>query len=408
MRSTDRQGPNDNMRTTRVLHLSHTDIRSDSRILKEMKALSECDGQYSLYGLGVAMDEGGAESALPRSFTIHCVTLRTRGLRILPAFVRHAFSLVELMVKMSLKALAIAPDIVHSHDTVVLPLAGVLRLTTGARIVYDAHELESERNGLTRLSGKATLLAERVLWRFVDYLIVVSPSIQEWYQETVGPKPSEVILNSPVPETTNGSPDEHDVRYLRDKYGIAAADTIFIYVGFFAKGRGIENLLAVFSELRGVHLVLMGCGELSGLIAHHAEQVSHIHVHPSVPYEAVVDIVRSADVGLCLIENASLSDYYCLPNKLFEYCFAGIPVIASDFPDIADVVKRYRMGVCCGQDPDSIRRSVDLYLSNTLPSRIDIAQLEPLSWNTQATKLLRVYAYVRSLGGRWFRSAHAQ
>ncbi|MBK9624803.1 MAG: glycosyltransferase [Rhodocyclaceae bacterium] len=70
------------------------------------------------------------------------------------------------------------PDVVHCHDTLVLPLGVIVKLFTRATLIYDAHELESDRNGLTELQGRLTLWVERWLWQFVDALIVVNPSIQ--------------------------------------------------------------------------------------------------------------------------------------------------------------------------------------------------------------------------------------
>jgi glycosyltransferase involved in cell wall biosynthesis len=141
----------------------------------------------------------------------------------------------------------------------------------------------------------------------------------------------------------------------------------------------------------------MGFGEFTELITKHATHYSKIHFHASVPHEDVVDVVRSADVGLCMIGNVSLSDYYCLPNKLFEYCFAGVPVIASDFPDIVNVVKEYNLGVCCGQDKESIRKAVELFISKKINMNIDIEKLEALSWEAQKVKLFNVYRTVSIL-----------
>lgn len=382
------------MSAVRVLHLSHTDINYDSRILKEMDALSECENKYSLYGLGVAMNEGCAASAQSNSLKIDCVKLKSRNFRYLPTFVRHALSLVELTVKMSIKAIKIRPNIIHCNDTLVLPLGVMLKLITGAKLIYDAHELESNRNGLTPILSKATLMAERILWPFVNYLIIVSPSIQNWYQNNIGRKQSEVILNSPVLHINREINSHFDRNYLRQKYLITSSEMIFIYVGIFGKGRGIESLVEVFSDLKA-HLVFIGYGELTELIKKHAGMYANIHLHPAVPHEHVVDVVRSADVGLCMIENVSLSDYYCLPNKLFEYCFAGVPVIASDFPDIVNVVNKFNLGVCCGQDKESIKKTVELFISHKINMHINIDALEELSWEAQKAKLLNVYDNVR-------------
>ena len=74
---------------------------------------------------------------------------------------------------------------------------------------------------------------------------------------------------------------------------------------------------------------------------------SNIHLHKKVPHNQVVNLIKSADVGICIIENVSLSDYYCLPNKLFEYSFAGLRVIGSDFPEISNYILSNKLGEVC-------------------------------------------------------------
>jgi hypothetical protein len=70
-------------------------------------------------------------------------------------------------------------------------------------------------------------------------------------------------------------------------------------------------------------VVFLGYGELSQDLKRLAAEHPNIHVHDAVPHSQVVPIAQSADFGLCLVQDVSLSDYYCLPNKLFEYYFAG-------------------------------------------------------------------------------------
>jgi glycosyltransferase involved in cell wall biosynthesis len=385
------------MSNLRVLHLSNTNIRSDSRILKEMNALAGCEKKYTLYAIGVQTDEGSIESAQSRLMNIDSINLRSRGFRYLPRPARHLLSLLELTAKMTFKALLIKPIIIHCHDAPVLPLGAIIKVMTGSKLIYDAHELESDRNGLAPLLSKAILIAEKVFWPFVDHLITVSPSIEKWYQINIGNKPSKIILNSPTVLGVGASRGGFDKSYLRRKYEISANEKIFIYVGILGRGRGIEGLLDVFSDSPAAHLVFMGYGELEKTIIKIVDLHAKIHLHPAVPHEDVVDVIRSADVGLCMIEKVSLSDYYCLPNKLFEYCFAGIPVIASDFPDIVDVVRRFDLGLCCGQDKANIKRAVELFTHDKIRKDVDIERLGELSWEAQAVKLVAVYAHVSSL-----------
>ncbi|MNI47772.1 putative glycosyl transferase [compost metagenome] len=273
----------------------------------------------------------------------------------------------------------------------MLPLGVVVKLLTGAKLVYDAHELESDRNGLTKLQGALTLRAEKLLWRWVDTLIVVSPSIERWYQQTVGPKRSTVILNSPLFSEETASEGE----YLRDKFSIPAHCKIFIYVGILGHGRGIDLLCEAFKDNEITsHIVFLGYGELSNELKRLAAEHPNMHVHDAVPHSRVVPIVQSADFGLCLVQNVSLSDYYCLPNKLFEYCFAGVPMLASDFPDIRVVLSEYGIGECCNLTPSEIRQAIRRLESSEKSSTF--ANLTPLSWQAQEQKLLGLYRQVLS------------
>jgi glycosyltransferase involved in cell wall biosynthesis len=168
---------------------------------------------------------------------------------------------------------------------------------------------------------------------------------------------------------------------------------IFIYVGILSRGRGIEELLNVFSDPAvSAHLVCMGYGDLAATIASVAKENPKVHLHPPVPHHLVVEYASGADVGLCFIENVSLSDYYCLPNKLFEYCFAGVPVLASDFPEIRKVVERFALGQVCTPKGDAMRSAVLSFIANP-PGRVS-ADLSPLSWERQAEKLVALYQTV--------------
>lgn len=368
----------------KTLHLTHTDIEFDSRILKEMGALVAAG--YSASGIGVVLDEGAQKTAVSFRADITAINLRSRKLIFLPRTLRHVVTLFELVGKMLPRAVRERPDVIHCHDTLVLPLGCIVKWLTGAKLVYDAHELESDRNGLTRLQGALTLRVEKLLWRFVDALIVVSPSIECWYLENIGSKPSTVILNSPL--FHEGQHQDKD--YLRKKFAIPAQSKVFIYVGILGHGRGIDLLTEAFKDPQvSSHVVFLGYGELSEELKRLAAEHPNVHVHDAVPHSQVVPIAQSADFGLCLVQDVSLSDYYCLPNKLFEYCFAGVPVLASDFPDIRAVLSEYGIGESCKLQPDEIRDAI-LRLERS-QSTFQFANLAPLSWQAQEKKLVALY-----------------
>jgi glycosyltransferase involved in cell wall biosynthesis len=376
----------------KILHLTHTDILSDNRILKEMGALADVE-KFHLHGVGVRQRQGGKTTRTTFPASIVSVDLLSRKLRVLPGFLRHALVALEMISRMFYHGAKLRADVVHCHDTPVLLVGVLLKQLFGGKLVYDAHELESNKNGQSASIARLTLWIERVSWSSIDHFISVSPSIIDWYRDNLGEKPSSLILNSPIvssepcltKEVTDGAS-----RYFHRTFEIPESSRVFLYLGLLEPGRGIELILNAFSS-EGVrsHVVFVGYGAFAKLIQEHAGIGSRIHLHPPVPHEDVVLLSSSADFGLCIIERVSLSDYYCLPNKLFEYAFAGIPVLASRFPDISSLVHKYELGECCDIDTASIVEAVQRMEQQ---QRRGIARdLRDLGWASQSHRLRQVY-----------------
>jgi glycosyltransferase involved in cell wall biosynthesis len=370
-----------------ILHLTHTDIRVDSRILKELSAL-QADDRYQLHAIGVA--EYGALAGLNDLHGSKVVSIRLwcRSARWLPAPVRHVLALMEMLIRVLVVSWPVRPALIHCHDTPLLPMGGLLAWVFGGKVIYDAHELESDKNGQSRLMSKVTRLVEKACWFRVDGLITVSNSILRWYEQYFSLKASALVLNSPVISGSHSS--LRDSRYFHDLFKIPNESLVFVYLGLFVPGRGIEKLLQVFSDSRvTAHVVFVGRGPERALIEEFASIHSKVHVHDAVAHDQVVELVRSADYGLCLVENISLSDYYSLPNKLFEYAFAGVPVLASNFPDMSELIDQYGLGAIAENEVHSIAQAV-LSLQSADRQRVK-ADLTELGWDAQAEKLRALY-----------------
>jgi glycosyltransferase involved in cell wall biosynthesis len=375
---------------TRVLHISNTDIERDSRIRKELKTLSELpDVQVSVVGVPDAAENGDAELDGAR---YRKVRLASRALKTFPRAIRYFFQMIEFTFKAVSAGREIKPNIVHCHDTFALPAGRILKKQWGCHLVYDAHELESDKNAQNAILSWATLQIEKVCWTQVDLLISVSDSIIEWYMRNLGPKPSVLVLNAPAIAADASADFDAQERgtYFHEKYRIPAGSPVFVYLGLLSKGRGIEICLDAFAAgPADAHVVFIGFGHLEQSIIEYARRLPNIHFHEAVPHDQVVSLVRSADYGLCLVEKTSLSAYYCLPNKLFEYGFAGIPVLASRFPEMSRLVEQYSLGVCCDPDPNSVRAALS-QLTQRGAMRVT-SDISALSWEAQAARLTAAY-----------------
>jgi glycosyltransferase involved in cell wall biosynthesis len=370
----------------KILHISHTDIRFDSRILKEMKSLSLVLN-YEMFGFGIK-DRQSLKYSSKFDSNIRTFILRTKSLVFLPKSIRYFLNYFEAMVRILFSAIRLRPKVVHSHDTIFLPVAVLIKIFCKSRLIYDAHELESQKNGQSKLLSKGTLIIEKICWRFVDVLITVSPSITKWYNENLGVKNNVLVLNSP--QFNSDTFEETSNNYLREKFNIPDKEKIFLYLGIIGRGRGVDLYLDIFqsSEINS-HIVFIGFGDYVPKVEQISRESEKIHYHPAVPHEDVVKISKSADVGLSMIEAVSLSDYYCLPNKLFEYAFSGLFVLATDFPDMKKVVEEYSLGLCCSLNKEDLKSTVKKIEDMEL-SKIS-ADLYPLSWQYQGEKLIKAY-----------------
>lgn len=372
---------------TIVLHLTHTSVPSDGRILRELNALSQLP-DLRVHAYGVSSHE--APDA-PKPDGLKEFRVRSARASLLPRPVRYALVLLEINARFLTRMLRLRPDIVHCHDTMVLPSGALAKLLLGSTVVYDAHELESDKAGQSRALSKATLLIERACWSRIDRLITVSPSIAQWYVEHLGPKPTACILNSPEVASADPKPQGAPGVGLRGRLGVEPQVPLFVYVGALETGRGVELLLETFAgSSLGMHLAFVGSGRLRETIERASEIHDSIHYCPPVPHHQLVEFIHGATAGFCLIEDVSLSDRYCLPNKLFEYAFAGLPVIASRLPDLERVVGEYQLGTCADLDADSIKEAAMKCVAATgdLPPE----RLWGLSWASQAKALKTLYA----------------
>lgn len=374
----------------KILHLTHTDIRTDSRILKELSALNDT-GIYNLYGVGVSEQHKKGGVSHIHLAKVFALRLLTRSLRWLPSPIRHSLVYIEMSLKVLVTILIIRPKLIHCHDTPLLPIASIGAFLVRSKVIYDAHELESKKNGQSSSISKLTYLLEKCCWGSIDGFITVSESIRSWYLNKFPFKESVLIYNSPLfYERSDLNSGNVKKFYFHEKYNIPKDKKVFVYLGLLGPGRGIESLIEVFlSPQVNSHVIFIGRGSLSEKIIESSLSCQKIHIHDVVPHEKVVPLVRNADYGLCMVENISLSDYYSLPNKLFEYAFAGVPVLASDFPDMKELIISYRLGICVSNGVDEIISAI-INLESTQFNGGGVS-IDSLGWQHQEVKLVSLY-----------------
>jgi glycosyltransferase involved in cell wall biosynthesis len=134
----------------------------------------------------------------------------------------------------------------------------------------------------------------------------------------------------------------------------------FVYVGAVTRNRGIEVSIKALAHAPGARLRLLGpssatyCAELERLAAEEGV-TDRVEFASAVPPGGVIASLRGATAGLALIQPTCLSYELSLPNKIFEYALAGLPVLVSDLPVMGAFVEEHRLGLLARpEDPSDV------------------------------------------------------
>ncbi|MCX5590190.1 glycosyltransferase [Alcaligenes endophyticus] len=281
-------------------------------------------------------------------------------------------------------------ELVNIHSLGLLPLGVFLKVFYRAKLVYDTHELETETDGLIGIRQKLSKFLERRLIRHTDMTLVVSENIATWYaNEYSMPRPS-VVLNAPHRRELKTN------NHFREQLGIRDDQIILLYQGGLAEGRGVSLIIDAMKARVDDTLVavFMGYGDLEAEIKASAVQHSNIYFYPAVAPQVVLEYTSSADVGIHLIQNTCLNHDYCMPNKLFEYAMAGLPVLVSNMKEMSELVINNGMGAVISDfSPAGINLALDEFLQKDLVHMKANAYHVAVSnaWEVQEQKMLKAY-----------------
>lgn len=297
-------------------------------------------------------------------------------------------------------------EVWHGHDLEMLPFVYAAARLKGGKLVYDSHELWSGydwpgRSGglgaVRRLVWSFWLRLEKRLARRCHLVITVNRSCAGEIAKQLGIETPLVLRNcvDPAPGGAVGRSS------LRDKLELTAGQPLVVYAGLLQAGRGLESLIRAWGGLLSeAHLALIGYGPAERGLKKMAAQAgfSNVHFLAPVPARELAEYIRGASLGVVLIEGNDLSKHYSLPNKLFEYLAAGVPVLASGLPEIRRLVEEYRVGVFADpREPENIRSVLDALLSGRAGALEQLRQnaLQAslyLTWQKEVGLLIDEYA----------------
>jgi glycosyltransferase involved in cell wall biosynthesis len=321
------------------------DIQYDSRLYKCAKSLLEKGFRVSAVTTGekghqTSTDQSGERLDLPG------INLKRV---LLPQVASGKRRFLSFYLKSFWPTLKTNANCYFASDLYSLPTAYLTARLRHAKLAYDSRELYSSIAALHRRKRTQRFWSyvERKIIPRTDVVFTVNGSLAESISNRYSTRKPTTLLNCPFRQAIQKSDR------LRTVLSIPHDARILLYQGGLQIGRGIHIMLSVIKKVPDTVLVLMGSGKLRSEILEIIKREKldqKVFLLDAVPVTQLLGYTSSADVGLCLIENLGASYYYSLPNKLFEYVVAGVPVVASNFPEITGFVESNKVGLVV--DPD--------------------------------------------------------
>ncbi|MDC6362081.1 MULTISPECIES: glycosyltransferase [Flavobacteriaceae] len=382
----------------KVCILRSGDITFISRIHRTALALQESNN-YDVTTLSITPRDNIKRGDY--AYKMSYVDIRSR---VFKSSIFSGLRILEGLTKLFYKALKQRADIYIAIGVEDLVIVYLVSKFTRAKFVYSANELEGDRKRVankklnTRLNS-IVIRTERFMLKSAKCVIAAdierAKLMEDWYKlDKV-----EVVRNVPIPERISES------NLIREKLGIPEEQKVLLYQGMLSPGRGLEVAIKACSITQSVNFCLVLLGFISDtyqqklLDLAKQENFERLYILPAVPWTELLYWTSSSDISIVLIENVSISYYLAAPNKLYESIMAGIPYIASDFPEINHVHKISKSGILVDpENIDEISQAISSLIQNEsfyeecVQGALQARNI--LNWDVEKKKLLNIVGQV--------------
>ena len=275
----------------------------------------------------------------------------------------------------------------------ILPNYFISRLK-GQKLVFDSHEYFTETPELVNRPR-----VQRVWKRIEGFtvpklgkMITVCDSIADLFREKYGVK-VQVIRNIPPRKALPPKGDKLALGLPCDKH------LLILQGSGINIQRGAEELVQAMSFLDNCFLMIIGGGDVLPILKQMVEELKiadRVRFLPRMPHAQMMSYTQLAEMGFCLDKDTNLNYRFSLPNKLFDFIQAGVPIIASHLVEIEKIIRQYDIGMFIeNHEPETIAATIREALSdeerkNKWKQNLTVAA-QDLCWENEEQKLLAFY-----------------
>ncbi len=375
----------DEKNMTKILHIAYLHRKDDIRIVQK-ECMSLVRGGYKVYYTTADLAENGQT---PKE--IHYIPLKGKNDSILVNYIINR----ELKEEYCRIIEKIKPQIVHIHEYGISYLVRLIKKRyPGIRVIYDVHEdnvyehyeEDVDRYGKTAANVIAALRGykEHEACKYADRVIAATSHLEEILVKYC--KNVNTVNNYPIVNKERQGKSEKK-------------ENIVCYAGGLTEERGISKIISVSPRMSGK---LYLAGPVSEKYLHFLQKKYKKSYGKSwfyigfLSHEQILKLYEKSSVGICLFQKC-VNQIYAMPNKLFEYMEAGIPVVVSDFSLWRKIVEEADCGYCVNErDSLAICKMINKLLDDPETARRlgengKKAALQKYNWKKEENKLLQIY-----------------
>ncbi|MEP7170988.1 MAG: glycosyltransferase, partial [Bacteroidota bacterium] len=227
-------------------------------------------------------------------------------------------------------------------------------------------------------------------------IYTVNDSIAALYEKEYDKKVS-VVRNIPdVPQQN----DEPDKEKIKKDLGVDPDKKIIILQGAGINIElGAEEAVEAMNYIDEAVLLIIGGGDVMPFLKEIVQQnrlEKKVLFINKMPYQQLINFTKIATVGLTLDKDTNLNYRNSLPNKLFDYIHANVPVLGSPVTEVKKIIEQYKIGtVIENHDPEHIAEKIKYMLADEnrimMWKKNLLLAAEELSWSNEENKLLKVF-----------------
>ncbi len=287
-------------------------------------------------------------------------------------------------------------DIILANDLDTLMPAFLISKLRGKKLVYDSHEYFTEAEGLTGRRFQKSVWERIEGWIFpkLKNVYTVNESIANIYQDKYRVK-VRIVRNIPELRNFEKVKNRIDIRLPSDKF------VMILQGAYIDPDRGGREAVESLEFLEDVLLIIIGSGREMPLLKEMARQPRYkdkLIILDKMPFTELMQYTMNADLGLTLDKPLHLNYKYSLPNKLFDYIHAGIPVLASNLPELNRIITEYKVGFLIDDTtPEKIASKVNEIRSSNQLNEAKAACVKArtiLNWQNEELVLKEIFSNI--------------